>query len=236
MVKKVSNWQEFIKGLYKENPVLVSTLGLCPTLAISTQTINGLSMGLSVIIVLTFSNLIISLIKDFIPNNLRIPSYIVVIATFVTIIKILITAFLPDIDKALGIFIPLIVVNCIILGRTEAFASKNTPFRSVLDGLGMGLGFTLVLTVLSFVREVLGSGTITLKIGEFGSIIDLAPLFKFIGLVDENGDKAPMVFFLLPPGGFLVLGFLMGTINYLKRNIISSLGFIKKRVVKSDGK
>ncbi|HOJ49997.1 MAG TPA: electron transport complex subunit E [Spirochaetota bacterium] len=233
MKKNTSNWQEFIKGIYKENPVLVSTLGLCPTLAVSTQAINGISMGLSVIIVLTFSNLIISLIKDYVPSNLRIPSYIIVIATFVTILKIIIEGFFPTINKSLGIFIPLIVVNCIILGRAEAFASRNNPLKSVLDGIGMGIGFTIVLTTLSTIREVLGNGTITLKIGDIGTIIDVGPLYKLLGLVDDNGEKAPLVFFLLPPGGFLVLGFLMGTINYLQRSIKLNLGFIKRRVNKN---
>ncbi len=220
--------QEIAKGIYRENPVLVSMLGLCPTLAVTTQTINGISMGITTLLVLLGSNVIISLLRKIIPDAVRIPAYIVVIASFVTLLKILLEAFAPDVNEALGIFIPLIVVNCIILGRAEAFASKNGVLKSFLDALGMGIGFTIALTVIAFIREVLGAGQITLKIAGKGSVIDLSGIYQFFGLVNENGEKAPFLIFLLPPGAFIVLGLLMGAINYLQVEIKKSLLYIKK--------
>jgi len=198
-------WKEFLKGLFKENPIFVVVLGLCPTLAVTTQTINGIGMGLAVIFVLTMSNLLISLLRNFIPEMVRIPAYIVIIASFVTIVQMVIKAFAPELDRALGIFIPLIVVNCIILGRAEAFASKNPPLLSVMDGLGMGLGFTLSLTLIGFIREVLGSGTITLQLAGIGTVIDLSQWIS-----------APAVVMILPTGGFVVMGLLLAFFQYLR--------------------
>ncbi|HCL57765.1 MAG TPA: electron transport complex subunit RsxE [Spirochaetia bacterium] len=229
-----SRWHDFIKGLYRENPILVSMLGLCPTLAVTTQTINGITMGLAVTFVLLGSNIIISLLKNIIPANIRIPSYIVIIATFVTLIRNFLTAYSPDINKALGIFLPLIVVNCIILGRAEAFASKNSLGRSILDALGMGIGFTLVLTFIALVREVIGAGKITLQIADFGKIYDLQDSFSLLGFTDAKGAKAPILIFLLPPGGFILLGLLMGAMNYIQRETKARLEKINARRNKTD--
>lgn len=176
------------KGILKENPVFVLLLGMCPTLGTTTSAINGMSMGIATMFVLIMSNVAISLIKNFIPDKVRIPSFIVVIASFVTIVQLCMQAYLPAIYETLGVFIPLIVVNCVILGRAEAFASKNTPVDSALDGIGIGLGFTLALTLLGATRELLGSYSI------FG--------FK---LIESDG----MLAFVLAPGAFLALGYLL---------------------------
>lgn len=186
----------FWNGLVKENPTFVLLLGMCPTLGTTSSALNGMSMGLATMAVLIFSNLIISLIKSFIPDMVRIPSYIVVIASLVTILQMVIKAYAPDIDKSLGLFIPLIVVNCIILGRAEAFAAKNDPLSSVTDGVGMGLGFTMALTLLGGVRELLGTGRI----------------FSF-GVFPE--DYGALVF-VLAPGAFIALGYLIAIVNRLK--------------------
>ena len=186
----------FWNGLVKENPTFVLLLGMCPTLGTTSSALNGMSMGLATMAVLIFSNLIISLIKSFIPDMVRIPSYIVVIASLVTILQMVIKAYAPEIDKSLGLFIPLIVVNCIILGRAEAFAAKNDPLSSVTDGVGMGLGFTLALTLLGGVRELLGTGRI----------------FSF-GIFPE--DYGALVF-VLAPGAFIALGYLIAIVNRLK--------------------
>ena len=180
--------QLITKGILKEHPTFVLILGMCPTLATTTSAINGMGMGAATMAVLIMSNIVISLIKNLIPDKVRIPAFIVVIASFVTVIQLLMQAYLPSLYKSLGIFIPLIVVNCIILGRAEAFASKNGAFDSALDGLGIGLGFTLSLTLIGAVRELLGSGAI------FGQ-----------SLISGDG----MLIFVLAPGGFLVLGYLM---------------------------
>lgn len=180
--------QLITKGILKENPTFVLVLGMCPTLATTTSAINGMGMGAATMAVLIMSNLVISLIKNLIPDKVRIPAFIVVIASFVTVIQLLMQAYLPSLYQSLGIFIPLIVVNCIILGRAEAFASKNGAFDSALDGLGIGLGFTCSLTLIGAVRELLGSGAI------FGQ-----------SLISGDG----MLVFVLAPGGFLVLGYLM---------------------------
>ena len=186
------------KGVIKENPTFVLVLGMCPTLGTTTSAINGLGMGVATMAVLIMSNMVISLIKSVIPDKVRIPAFIVVIASFVTVIDMLMQAYVPSLYAALGVFIPLIVVNCIILGRAEAFASKNGVFDSALDGLGIGLGFTLSLTTIGAVREVLGSGAI------FGISLGVS-------------DYMPLVF-VLAPGGFLVLGFLMVLFNkFLKK-------------------
>ena len=186
----------FTKGLIKENAVFVMLLGLCPVLGTTTSAINGLGMGIATLFVLVLSNLAVSLAKSFIPDKVRIPAYIVIIASFVTMIQLLMQAYTPGLYEALGIFIPLIVVNCLILGRAEAFASKNTVFNSLLDGLGMGLGFTLALTMLGAVREILGSLSL------FG--------FSFI-----EGDG--MLVFVLAPGGFLGLGYLISLMNRINK-------------------
>ena len=189
--------KEFTKGLIKENPTFVQLLGMCPTLAVTTSVINAIGMGLSATAVLVASNVVISLMRKFIPNKIRIASYIVVIAGFVTIIEMLLSAFLPEISKALGVFIPLIVVNCIILARAEAFASKNTVGLSALDGLGMGLGFTMALTLIGTVRELLGAGSV-------------------LGINVLGSGFMPATILILPPGAFLVLGTLLGIINVNK--------------------
>ena len=186
--------QLITKGILKENPTCVLILGMCPTLATTTSAINGMGMGAATMAVLIMSNIVISLIKNLIPDKVRIPAFIVVIASFVTVIQLLMQAYLPSLYQSLGIFIPLIVVNCIILGRAEAFASKNNALDSALDGLGIGLGFTLSLTLIGAVRELLGSGAI------FGQ-----------SLISGDG----MLIFVLAPGGFLVLGYLMVLFNKL---------------------
>jgi len=180
--------QNFTKGFIRENPVLALFLGLCPTLGVTTSAINGIGMGLATTFVLVMSNISISLLKNLIPGNVRIPAFIVVIASFVTIVELTMQAFVPALFEALGLFIPLIVVNCIVLGRAEAFASKNDLFSSIIDGLGMGVGFTITLFILGSIREILGSG----------SIFD----YKFI-----QGDG--MLIFVLAPGAFIALGYLI---------------------------
>ena len=188
----------FTNGLIKENPVLRLVLGTCPTLAVTTAAINGIGMGVAATIVLVCSNLVISLLRNIIPDKVRIPAFITIIAGFVSVVQMLVKAFLPSIDKALGIFLPLIVVNCIILARAEMFASKNAPVLSVLDGLGMGIGFTAVLTIMGAIRELFGAGTI----------------FSF-PITAEFID--PMVVFLLPPGGFFVFGVLVAISNAIAK-------------------
>ncbi len=192
--------KEFVKGIIKENPVLVLALGLCPTLAVTSTAYNGIGMGVAVIFVLTMSNIIVSLIKKTVPSKIRIPIFITVIATFVTIVKLVMAAYTPALSKQLGIFIPLIVVNCIILGRAEAFASKNGVLASALDGLGMGIGFTLVLFVMGAIREILGSGTLTLGFPLLANPFTINVL---------GGGYNPALLMILPPGGFLTLGILM---------------------------
>ena len=184
-----------LSGIVKNNPTFVLVLGMCPTLGTTTSAANGMGMGLATTAVLIMSNLVISLIKNLIPDKVRIPAFIVVIASFVTIIQMLMEAFVPTLYASLGVFIPLIVVNCIILGRAEAFASKNSPFDSMLDGVGIGIGFTLSLTVIGAVREILGSGAI------FGMNLGFS-------------NYMPLVF-ILAPGGFLTLGYLMVPFNKL---------------------
>lgn len=197
--------QNFLKGIFQENPILVSMLGLCPTLAITTKLENALGMGLAVLFVLTLSNLVVSLIRKIVPNEIRIPVYIVVIASFVTIVKMLMQAFVPALNDSLGIFIPLIVVNCIILGRAEAFASKNTPLDSVVDAIGMTLGYTLILAVISTIREFLGTGVITV----WGSLaLDLNKIFLKDGQTFDVFTK----FFVSPAGAYIVLGLLFAAV------------------------
>lgn len=194
MSKSIGPLNDFMNGIWKQNPIFKQVLGTCPTLAVTVSVINGVAMGLATTFVLLFSSLIISMIKKLIPNQVRIAAYIVVIATFVTIVDIVMKAQFPDLSKALGPFIPLIVVNCIILGRAEAFASKNTVVRSGFDALGMGAGFTLALVVIGGIREILGSNK----------------LFGFVVLPDT---VEPMLIFILPAGAFLTLGILFGIAN-----------------------
>ena len=188
----MSKLQIITKGILKENPTFVLILGMCPTLGVTSSAINGMGMGVATMAVLIMSNIVISLIKNLIPGKVRIPAFIVVIASFVTIIEMLMQAYVPSLYASLGVFIPLIVVNCIILGRAEAFASKNSVADSALDGIGIGLGFTLSLTVIGAVREVLGAGSI------FG--------YTF-------ADGVMPLLFILAPGGFIVLGYLMVLFN-----------------------
>jgi electron transport complex protein RnfE len=188
--------KNFTKGFLKENPILVLVLGTCPTLATTSSALNGLGMGIATTFVLIGSNLVISLLKNVIPDKVRIPSFIVVIATFVTIVDLVMQAYVPALYETLGIFIPLIVVNCIVLGRAEAFASKNTVWSSFVDGAGMGLGFTAALGVLGAIREILGSGSV------FG--------YKFI-----EGDG--ILVFILAPGAFIALGYLIAVVNKINK-------------------
>ncbi len=184
----------FANGIVKENPTFRLVLGMCPTLAVTTMAANGISMGIATTAVLVFSNLVISLLRKIIPENVRIPAFIVVIASFVTMVQLVIKAFLPSLDQTLGIFIPLIVVNCIIFARAESFAFKNKPLASMLDGLGMGMGFTLAITLLASLREVLGKGT-------------------FFGMQIMPVSFQPMAIAGEAPGGFIMLGILLALVN-----------------------
>jgi electron transport complex protein RnfE len=189
--------QEFKKGLWKENPVFRLVLGMCPTLAVTTAAVNGIGMGLATTFVLVCSNIIVAKLRDIIPNKVRIACYIVIIATFVTIVDLVMHAYFYQLHKTLGLFIPLIVVNCIILGRAEAFASRNPIKASIYDGLGMGVGFTLALVALGSVRELLGNGTI-------------------FGLSILGEGYLPFLLMILPPGAFLTLGFMLGLMNKIE--------------------
>ncbi|MBR5923366.1 MAG: electron transport complex subunit E [Clostridia bacterium] len=195
---KNKNLSIFTNGLLKENPTLRLVLGTCPTLAITTAAINGIGMGLAATLVLICSNVVIAALRNIIPDKVRIPAFITIIAGFVSVVQMLVKAFTPSLDAALGIYLPLIVVNCIILGRAEAFASKNPVLPSLLDGLGMGLGFTAVITVMGAIRELLGAGT----------------LFAF---PITSRYISPMIVFLLPPGGFFVFGILVAVSNAIAR-------------------
>lgn len=193
----MNQWTNFTKGFIKENPVFTLLLGLCPTLGVTTSAINGIGMGLATAFVLVMSNVVVSLVKNLIPDKVRIPSFIVIIASFVTIVQLMMKAYLPALDEQLGLFIPLIVVNCIVLGRSEAFASKNGVLSSIIDGLGMGLGFTFALGLLGGIREILGSGKIfdiTLYSSDYG-----------------------MLAFVLAPGAFIVLGFLIAIMRKVSK-------------------
>ena len=193
----MNNWKVFLNGLIKENPTFVLLLGMCPTLGTTSSALNGMSMGLATTFVLICSNIVIALLKNLIPDKVRIPAYIVVIASFVTLLQMLMQAYLPTLYASLGLFIPLIVVNCIILGRAEAFAAKNTALPSLFDGLGMGLGFTWALTLLGAVRELLGTGAV----------------FGFTLLPSATN----MLVFVLAPGAFIVLGYLIAIVNKIKK-------------------
>ncbi len=204
---KNNHTKQLTKGIFKENPTFVLLLGLCPTLGVTTMVSNAIGMGFSVLFVLTCSNIMISLLRKVIPDSVRIPSYIVIIASFVTIIEMILHAFAPDVYTALGVFLPLIVVNCIILGRAEAFASKNTVFDSILDGIGMGIGFTLALILIATIREVFGSGTITLfPMGNFNGIIQIPFL-----------NKWPIRVMTLAPGALLLMGYLKAYFEFYSK-------------------
>jgi len=193
----MNNFKVLMNGIIKENPVLVLLLGMCPTLGTTSSAINGMGMGLATMFVLICSNLVISLVKNLIPDMVRIPAFIVIIASFVTLLQMVMQAYVPDLYATLGLFIPLIVVNCIVLGRAEAFAAKNSPISSIFDGLGMGLGFTLALTLLGATRELLGTGKI----------------FNLTLFPEDYG----MLLFVLAPGAFIALGYLIAIINRLKK-------------------
>ncbi|NLU51885.1 MAG: electron transport complex subunit E [Clostridiaceae bacterium] len=194
MAEKKSVFSVFFNGLIKENPTFRLLLGMCPSLAVTTMAKNGLGMGAAATFVLVCSNLVISLIRKIVPDKVRIPAYITVIAAFTTIVQLLLAALLPELNKQLGIYIPLIVVNCIIFARAEMFAQKNGPVASIMDGLGMGLGFTIAITVIGSVREILGAGT-------------------WMGIPVTVNLFDPATIFILPPGGFMVMGFLVAAFN-----------------------
>ncbi len=194
MAVEISQKQNFLKGIIQDNPVFVMLLGMCPTLGVTSSAFNGLGMGIATLFVLLMSNIVVSLIKSQIPSKVRIPAFIVIIASFVTIVEMVLEAFIPFLYEQLGIFIPLIVVNCLILGRAEAYASKNNLMSSIIDALGMGIGFTIALTLLGAVREILGSGS----------------LFDF-RIVSE--DASTLILFILPPGAFIALAYLSVLFN-----------------------
>ncbi|HZX45124.1 MAG TPA: electron transport complex subunit RsxE [Candidatus Nanoarchaeia archaeon] len=193
------NWWELVKGFFKENPTFAIVLGLCPTLAVSTSLDNAIGMGGAATFVLIGSNLIISAIRKKVPGEIRIPIYIIVIASFVTMAALFMQAYLPELNAALGIYVPLIVVNCIIMGRAEAFAGRNTPFKSVLDAIGMGVGFTLALSLISVIREILGTGSL-----------------KVFGLNLLSVPVEPAMIFILAPGALLVMGLLLGLFAHMR--------------------
>lgn len=205
-MKKNSYAAIFKNGIVENNPTLVQLIGMCPTLAVTTSVINALGMGAAVIVVLTFSNLFISLLRKIIPEQVRIAAYIVVISGFVTAVELLLKAFLPSISASLGLFIPLIVVNCIILARAEAFASKNSPLASVCDGLAMGAGFTIALTVIGFIRELLGTGKVFAGSDGTGGIALLGPSYP------------PATVFVLPTGAFLTLSFIIAAVQWFRNS------------------
>lgn len=202
MAETINQKHNFLKGILKENPVFVMLLGMCPTLGVTTSAFNGLGMGVATLFVLLMSNIVVSLLKSQIPSKVRIPAFIIIIASFVTMVEMILEAYLPFLYEQLGIFIPLIVVNCLILGRAEAFASKNNLLSSILDALGMGIGFVLALTALGATREILGSG----------SIFD-------IGFVSE--DASTFILFILPPGAFIALAYLAVLFNKIATQKVS---------------
>ena len=200
MADTINQKQNFFKGIIKDNPVFVMLLGMCPALGVTSSAFNGLGMGLATLFVLLMSNIVVSLIKSQIPSKVRIPAFIVIIASFVTIVEMVLEAFIPFLYEQLGIFIPLIVVNCLILGRAEAFASKNNLISSMVDALGMGIGFTIALTALGATREILGNG----------SIFE----FRFV-----SEDANTLILFILPPGAFVALAYLAILFNRLTRKV-----------------
>lgn len=208
-MKANSPVERLYNGIYKENPTFVMMLGMCPTLAVTTSAINGLGMGLTTMVILTLSNMLISMLRKVIPDGVRVPAYIVVIASFVTIVQFLLQGFIPSLYASLGIYIPLIVVNCIILGRAEAYASKNGVISSIFDGIGMGLGFTVGLTCIGIVREIIGAGSV-------------------FGLQIMPASYEPATIFILAPGAFFVLAMLVAAMNKLQ------IGAARRGIDKSD--
>ncbi len=200
MAEQLSQKQNFLKGIIKDNPVFVMLLGMCPTLGVTSSALNGLGMGIATLFVLLMSNIVISLVKSQIPSKVRIPAFIIIIASFVSIVEMVLEAFIPFLYEQLGIFIPLIVVNCLILGRAEAFASKNNLMSSIIDALGMGIGFTIALVVLGASREILGNG----------SLFDV----KFV-----SEDASTLILFILPPGAFIALAYLSVMFNKISSKI-----------------
>lgn len=204
-MKKNNYMKQLMDGIFAQNPVFIQLIGMCPTLAVTTSLENGLGMGMAATAVLICSNIVISALRKFIPSKVRIAAYIVIVAGFVTIVDMLLAAFLPSLSQSLGLFIPLIVVNCIILARAEAYASKNPVLPSAMDGLAMGLGFTFALAILSIIREIFGNGTITVW-GDLG--------FSFVEMFAEYGiNLQPAMMLVLPAGGFLTLGFVVAVIQ-----------------------
>ena len=199
-MKKKSLKSIFLNGIIRENPTFRLVLGTCPTLAVTTSAINGLGMGAAATFVLLGSNFVISLLRNFIPDKVRIPAFIVVICTFVTMVQMIMQAFVPSLYQSLGMFIPLIVVNCIILARAEAFASKNKPLASIVDGLGMGIGFTLAITIMGAIRELIGAGTI-------------------FGVNVMGASFEPMLLIILAPGCFITYGLLLGLMNFIMKKV-----------------
>lgn len=206
-------------GIIQENPTFVQMLGMCPTLAVTTSAINGLGMGLTTMVILTMSNFMISLLRKLIPDKVRIPAFIVIIASFVTIVQFLLQAYIPSLNDSLGLFIPLIVVNCIILGRAEAYASKNPVIPSIFDGIGMGLGFTVGLTIIGIIREILGAGSVFGYpfMDNLNTMIAAHADDKLIQILSDQGMFEPVGIFISAPGAFLVLAFIIAFIN--RRNI-----------------
>ncbi len=202
MTKKIDQKQNFLKGILKENPVFIMLLGMCPTLGVTSSAFNGLGMGVATLFVLLMSNIVVSLIKTQIPNKVRIPAFIIIIASFVTVVEMVLEAFIPFLYEQLGIFIPLIVVNCLILGRAESFASKNNLWSSIVDALGMGIGFVIALTFLGATREILGSG----------SLFEM----KFV-----SEDANTFILFILPPGAFIALAYLSVLFNKISIKTLS---------------
>ncbi len=200
MAEQLSQKQNFLKGIIKDNPVFVMLLGMCPTLGVTSSALNGLGMGIATLFVLLMSNIVISLVKSQIPSKVRIPAFIIIIASFVSIVEMVLEAFIPFLYEQLGIFIPLIVVNCLILGRAEAYASKNNLMSSIIDALGMGIGFTIALVVLGASREILGNG----------SLFDV----KFV-----SEDASTLILFILPPGAFIALAYLSVMFNKISSKI-----------------
>lgn len=209
----MANKNELVKGLFKENPVFKLLLGLCPTLGVTTLVSNAIGMGFSVLFVLTLSNIMISLLRNVIPDDVRIPSYIVIISSFVTVIEMLLHAYIPSVYISLGVYLPLIVVNCIILGRAEAFANRNPVVSSALDGIGMGLGFTIALLIISAIREIIGSGTITLfAFGNWDGVIHIPYV-----------EQYPIRVISLAPGALLVMGCIIAFMNYKKNKQVKTV-------------
>lgn len=208
----MSSLQNLSKGFFKENPVLVLAIGLCPTLAVSTSLQNAIGMGIAATLVLIGSSAMISALKNYIPDNLRMPIFLIIISTFVTIIDLSMQAFSPALSKSLGLFIPLIVVNCIILGRAEAYANKNTVWDSIVDAIGMGIGFMIALIILAFFRELLGNGTL------YG-----VPVFTLMGFDNFKGS----LMMILPPGGFLTMGLTIAFLQWNKLRKINKTGVAK---------